>query len=366
MHNLIAGFRLLCLGFTLATVTMVVQAQNTTDQPLSRIGFGACAKQDQPQPIWSAIIETQPELFVLLGDNIYGDTDDMAVLKAKWDLLSAQPGFQQLRKTCPVTGTWDDHDYGANDAGVEYAHKKESQQLFLNFLEVPANDPRRTREGVYSAQVTGPPGQRVQVILLDTRYFRSPLVKAYEKGEPGEGRRGIYSANNDPHATMLGEPQWIWLQEQLRVPAEVRIIATSIQAVSEENGWELWANFPQERDRLFRLIAQTRAGGVVLISGDRHLAEISKLDAAVAGYPIYDVTSSSLNAPSGNKTKAGTRFANEINRHRIGLTYFDTNYGMIRIDWTATDPILRLQVCDELGGVVLQQRVRLSELQPSR
>ncbi len=80
------------------------------------------------------------------------------------------------------------------------------------------------------------------------------------------------------------------------------------------------------------------------------------------GSPIYDLTSSSLNAPSGNTTKSGTRFANEINRYRVGLTYFDTNFGLIQIDWTEADPLLRLQVYDEQGGVVLQQRVRLSEL----
>ncbi len=334
---------------------------------LSRIGFGACAKQDQPQPIWEAVVAAKPELFVMLGDNIYGDTQDMAVLKAKWDLLGSQPGYRKLKATCPVIATWDDHDYGADDAGVEYPKKNESQQLFLDFFGAPASDPRRTREGVYGSEVHGPVGQRVQIILLDTRYFRSPLVKTgYVKGEVGEGRRGIYGPNNDPASTILGDAQWAWLKAQLLVPAEVRIIASSIQVVPEENGWEIWGNFPHERERLFHLIRETKASGVVLLSGDRHLAEISRLNPEVVGYPIYDLTSSSLNAPSGNKTKAGTRFANEINRHRVGLTYFDTNSGMIQIDWSEADPILRFQICDELGGVVLQQRVRLSELRAKK
>ncbi len=348
----------------LMAVLLLSKPGRADDTVLSRIGFGACAKQDQPQPIWEAIVAAKPELFVMIGDNIYGDTQDMAVLKAKWDQLGQQPGYQKLKATCPVIATWDDHDYGADDAGVEYPKKTESQQLFLDFYGVPASDPRRTREGVYASEVHGPVGKRVQIILLDTRYFRSPLVKTgYVKGETGEGRRGKYGPNTDPASTMLGAAQWAWFKEQLLVPAEVRIIASSIQAVPNENGWETWGNFPHERDRLFQLIRETKARGVVLLSGDRHLAEISRLNPEVAGYPIYDVTSSSLNAPSGNTTKAGTRFANEINRYRVGLTYFDTNSGMIQIDWTEADPVLRLQVCDELGGVVLQQRVRLSELQ---
>lgn len=349
--------RLVCL------IACCVSAASAADEPLSRIAFGACAKQDKEQPIWDAIVEAQPQQFVFLGDNIYGDTEDMALLKAKWEMLDAQPGYGKLKVTCPVTGTWDDHDYGKDDAGVEYPRKVESQKLFLDFLRVPADDPRRHREGVYGSQVSGPVGQRVQIILLDTRYFRSPLLKGYEKGEPGEGRRGIYAPNHDPQATLLGEAQWTWLREQLLVPAEIRVVVSSIQVVPDENGWETWGNFPRERERLFQMIRETKASGVVLISGDRHLAEISRLQPGVAGYPIFDVTSSSLNAPSGNMTKAGVRFGNEINSYRVGLTYFDTNFGMIRIDWSQPDPVLRLQVCDEKGGVVLQQRLTLSQLQ---
>lgn len=52
--------------------------------------------------------------------------------------------------------------------------KKESQQLFLDFFEVPKDSPRRLQEGVFHSEIIGKPGQRVQIILLDTRYFRSP------------------------------------------------------------------------------------------------------------------------------------------------------------------------------------------------
>lgn len=82
------------------------------------------------------------------------------------------------------------------------------------------------------------------------------------------------------------------------------------------------------------------------------------------GYPLYDITSSSLNAASGNFTQAGTRFASEINAYRVGLTYFETNFGTVHIDWEPSDPLVRLQVRDEAGGVVLQQRIRMSELRP--
>lgn len=338
------------------------------EKPLARIAFGSCAKQDKPQPIWDAVVETQPELFIFLGDNIYADTQDMEVMRAKYKLLGEQLGFIKLKKTCPVIATWDDHDYGGNDAGAEYPKRKESQQVFLDFFGIPEDDARRKQEGVYSAKVYGPAGKRVQVILLDGRYHRSQLETGFKPGEPGEGVRGKYLPNTDEGATVLGETQWRWLEEQLKIPADLRLIGSGVQVVADEHGSETWGNFPNERNRLFRLIRGTKAKGVVVISGDRHLAEISRLPAehpAGVGYTLFDVTSSSLNAPSGNMNKAGVRFANEINSYRVGLTYFDVNFGSIHIDWDAIDPVIRCQVRDEKGGVMLQQRLKLSQLDSS-
>lgn len=343
-----------CLLLTLGVAWTISPTAKADDEtPLSRIAFGSCAKQNRPQPIWEAVVGTEPDVFLFIGDNIYGDTEDMDVLRAKWDKLGAQPGYQKLKRTCRVLATWDDHDYGANDAGREYPRKRESQQIFLDFFDEPTDSARRRTEGVYDAETFGPPGKRVQIILLDTRYFRSPLVSKEWDTEPGDGYHGIYAPNPDPEATMLGPTQWNWLEKQLRKPAKLRIIASSIQVVSNEHGWEKWGNLPHERARLFGMIRSTGAEGVVFISGDRHRAEISRIDAH-AGYPLYDVTSSSLNQPG--------KFRNEINRHRVGLLYHESNFGTISVDWDADDPVVRLQVRGMDGDVVLQQKLRLSEL----
>jgi len=337
-----------------------VERSESGDALLSRIAFGSCAKQDQPQPIWKAIVDVDPELFLFIGDNIYGDSTDIEVLRAKYGRQGKQPGFRQLAQHCPMLGTWDDHDYGANDAGVEFPIKRESQRLFLDFFGMAPNDPRRERDGVYSQSMFGPKGKRVQVILLDTRFFRSPLKKKKNTRLRAEGYRGDYVANHDETTTVLGEQQWQWLEEQLRKPAEVRIIVSSIQVISNEHGWEKWGNFPHERKRLFETIRRCDANGVVILSGDRHLAEISAIPASHqlgVGYPLYEVTSSSLNSPSNNFTKSGVRFVNEVNEHRVGLTYFDTNFGVVEIDWTGPKPLVKLKVLDEVGGLVLQQSV---------
>ena len=325
---------------------------------LTRIAFGSCARENRPQPIWEAIAAYEPEALVLLGDNIYGDTDDAAVLRAKWAQLAAVPTFKALRARVPLLATWDDHDYGRNDAGAEFPLRAESQTAFLDFLGVSADDPRRARVGVYHAETFGEPGRRVQVILLDTRSHRGPLVR--REGPAPVGEAGPYGANLDPDVTVLGEEQWRWLAEQLRQPAEVRLLATSIQLVSEEHGWEAWARFPHERARLLALLAETRASGVIALSGDRHSAEISVLrpvnDGRRPSYPLFDVTASSLNQPR--------RWTFEHNRHRLGDLWFDENFGTLDVDWGADDPTVTLALRDVQGRVVVSETVALSALTP--
>ncbi len=328
-------------------------------KPLTRIAFGSCARENKPQPIWHTIADAKPDLFLFIGDNIYGDTEDMAVLKAKWDKLAAMPGYQRLRKQCPILATWDDHDYGKNDAGTEYKMKAQSQQVFLDHFGEPADSPRRKREGVYDAKVFGPQGKRVQVVLLDTRYHRSPIKRRAGGRPPG---RGPYLPDDNPKLTMLGDAQWKWLEAQLKQPAELRIIASSIQFVSEKHGWEMWANHPHERQRMLQLIAKTRAEGVVFISGDRHKAEISKLmpDVKLSGvtYPIYDITSSSLNQPSGGAL-------DEPNPHRVvSKTMFgQINFGTIEIDWSKDDPAVTFAIRDAEGKGRIVESIVLSAIQ---
>ncbi|HYT92665.1 MAG TPA: alkaline phosphatase D family protein [Gemmataceae bacterium] len=342
------------LSLALLVLIGLLPCAAVADDPAPRrIAFGSCAHQDKPQPIWDVVIAAKPDLFLFLGDTVYGDTTDMDVLRKKYAKLAAIPGWQRLRAACPVHATWDDHDYGANDAGAEYPKKDESQQIFLDFFGVAKDAPRRTQKGVYHAQLFGPPERRLQVILLDTRYFRSPLKKR-GKFIPGEGP---YIPSPDKTATMLGDAQWRWLEAQFRVPAKVRLLVSSIEVVAEDHGWEKWMNLPHERERLYQLIRDTKAGGVVVLSGDRHLGELSVMDAGI-GYPLFDLTSSGLNW--GEKKWRPL----EVNRHRLATMNDGDNFGLVTIDWDRPDPLLSLQIRDVQGDVTIQQKVPLSLLQP--
>jgi alkaline phosphatase D len=315
---------------------------------VSRIAFGSCIRPEYPQDVWKTVLRDEPDAFVLLGDNVYGDTEDMETLRGKYARLDATPGFAKLRRAVPLLATWDDHDYGVNDGGAEYPRKAESREVFLDFVREPKDSPRRAREGVYDARIWGPPGRRVQFILLDTRTFRGPL-RRLESGGYGPDTSG---------RTVLGEAQWRWLEEQLRAPAELRLIASSIQVISEEHPYEKWSNFPRERQRLFDLLRVTGAGGVVFLSGDRHMAELSRLDEAGTGYPLYDLTASPLAAV----VKAN--FSQESNRHRVGVMNWGQNYGWIEVDWKEKDPRVKLEIRDLEGDAAFSRKLRLSDLRP--
>ncbi|HYV35364.1 MAG TPA: alkaline phosphatase D family protein [Gemmataceae bacterium] len=345
---------LICLMVSLAGLAVVQAAEAQTPTPLKRIGFGSCVNQDKPQPIWETIVAARPDLFLMCGDNVYANVTkkaDLGKFKQCYDKLAAQPGYQKLLKTCPLMAVWDDHDYGYNDAGGDYVLKKESQQIFLDFFGVPKDSPRRRQEGVYYAQTFGPADKSVQVIMLDTRYFRSKLkpIDAMTSSK--------YLPDNDPKATFLGEVQWKWFEEQLRQPARLRLVVSTIQLVAEDHPYEKWMNFPAERARFFKVLKDTKAQGVVVLSGDRHLAELSSMDAGL-GYPLFDLTSSGL---TEGYTKGWRK--PEVNKNRVATMTHGNNFGMVLVDWERKDPQVSLQIRDEAGDIAIQEKISLSWLQ---
>lgn len=348
-----ACLSLLSFVFSIVVGCGAVQAVEPAEPMV--IAFGACAHENRAQPIWDAVIAAEPDLFIFTGDNIYADTSDMDVMKAKYAKLAAQPGYKKLLETCPVLATWDDHDYGVNDGGKNYPKKEESAEIFLNFFGVPQDDPRRSREGIYGSQFFGEKDRRVQVILLDTRYFRDDLDK-YKKGEERpKNIVGWYKPTQDTSRTLLGEDQWKWLEKQLKEPADVRVIVSSIQVVSWEKGMECWGNMPHQRDRLFKLIETTMASGAFFISGDVHFTELSK--SGEGPYPLYDITSSGLNQSPGRT------WYTSVNKYRQDeKVYPGRNFGLIRIDWAGDKTKITLQGRKESGEVAHETVVPLSRL----
>ncbi|MGZ3724038.1 MAG: alkaline phosphatase D family protein, partial [Bdellovibrionales bacterium] len=277
--------------------------------------------------------------FAFIGDNIYADTEDMSVMRSKYQMLGRIAGFRRFRAKIPMIFTWDDHDFGINDGGREYPFKAESKKIMFQFFGEDLASPRARRDGVYTSYVFGKAPRRTQIILLDLRWFRSALI-ATENG---------YIPNPDPDATMLGAEQWKWLEEQLRIPADFRILASSTQFVSSEHGWEKWANFPHEKARLLRLIDELNIKNLAIISGDMHYGELS-METTPGGFNLYDLSSSGLNF-----TEPALGIPNS---KRLGIFDADSNFGMVSVDFANPESILvTLEVRDSLGETVIQRKL---------
>jgi alkaline phosphatase D len=318
---------------------------------IQKIAFGSCINQNKEQPIWQAILANHPDLFIFGGDTVYADSQpwQLANLEKAYATQAAQAGFAQLRENIPHLAIWDDNDMGLNDGGADFPHKLASKNAFLDFWRLPANDPRRAREGLYHAMTFGNEGQRVQVILLDTRSFRSKLRQTDQRDAPGKER---YVPDSDPSKTMLGEAQWHWLAQQLLIPADLRLMVSGVQVVVEGHGWEGWHNLPLEQDKLRQLIKRTGAKGVVLLSGDRHIGAIYKSRSANL-YPLYEMTSSGL-------THAWSS-ANEVGPNRLGGLVTQNHFALIELDWTQRR--MHFGFKNTQDQWLKQESIALSELQ---
>ncbi|WP_156312620.1 alkaline phosphatase D family protein [Marinagarivorans algicola] len=290
---------------------------------IQRVAVGSCFKtQGTMSQAMSRIIASKPDLFMWLGDNIYADTTNMNVMQDKYDNKKKNRDYQKfLTAKIPVLATWDDHDFGANNAGNNYSKRKESQQQFLRHFDIPTSDIRYSQqEGIYSAVMQGPSGKQVHSIMLDARYFRSPTFRNY----------GTCQGDN---STVLGDAQWAWLEQELEKPSQIKIIASGIQVLpplhrkrnlnsycaygngqrfnaainslneSNDSGtrYESWAEIPQQREKLLRLaqkaINSGKAKHIIFVSGDQHWGELleKSIPASTTYGPqatVYEITAS--------------------------------------------------------------------------
>ena len=284
-----------------------------------KIGFGSCLKQNKDMPIFEAIKSDSFDLFLMLGDNVYGDsqTEDLKELKSAYK--KQKENFNNMGLNLPFEAIWDDHDYGLNDGGKNYPFKEQAKELFLDFWDIPLDDVRRSRKGLYYDLLKSADEKDVHIIFLDTRTFRDKLMPTDDRGAPGKER---YIPNLDRSLTMLGEDQWNWLRKKLAEPSDYKIIVTSIQFLAIGHGWESWNNLPHERERLMNMIDNSGLDNIVVLSGDRHRGGLYQLKTN-NGKTITEITSSSLNSAFPNAEEAGPL--------RIGGTFVDENYGALYI-----------------------------------
>jgi alkaline phosphatase D len=333
------GFEMKHINIFTSSVVCVISLLGTSNlgaaehgsRVIEKIAFGSCNSQHKPQPLWTLIKRDTPDLWIWTGDNVYADTESFGEFRKAYDLQLSNQDYRAFVEEVPfLIGTWDDHDYGVNDGGSEFAAKRIAKQELYRFLGVEASHPSWDREGVYQSYEFGPTGQIVKIILLDTRWFRDPILK--------DASPDAQYLPNDS-GTLLGIKQWEWLTNELKEnAADLTIIVSSIQLLAAEHRFEKWANFPNERSKLLKLINDYASEKTIVISGDRHAGEISAVDLPSWEKPLLDITSSGL-------TNVWSRNFDESNSLAITEKIIKPNYGFIEIDWNdASDPDVRISI----------------------
>ncbi len=307
---------------------------------ITSIAFGSCNDVFADQPLWPAIARLRPDVFLWTGDIVYADIANFPPLpgqvryrfglprvatvldlRGHYALQKKIPGYAALQGQARILGIYDDHDYGQNNAGRDFPLREAAQAALLDFLDEPADSPRRTQSGAYAAYDYKTPGGPLRIVLLDTRYHRD---------DPG------------PQSDVLGPQQWRWLERQLTdSPARWFWLVSSIQILPDEHAYEAWARFPAARERLIRMLETTRPRGLVLVSGDRHLAEISRMRTR-GGLDLVEITASGM-------THSVPPDWSESNRFREGPLYGGLNFGLAR--FSADGPLL-LEIRNQNGRVV--------------
>lgn len=298
------------------------------------IAFGSCNHTHLPQPMWSHIQRHEPDLFLWLGDVVYADTFDPMEMQRQFQTQYTHPEYQKVRKNMPVLGVWDDHDYGGNNLGRDNPIKAQGQQMFLDFLDEPADSLRRRQAGIYTTYTYGSGDRQVKIFLLDTRYHRE---------RSGKGR-----------ATLLGRDQWRWLETELQnTTARVNLIASGSSVLSTQiPGGEEWEDFRWAKKRLFNLLNKHRVKGVLFLTGDRHFA--AHLTERISGRTYHEFMCSGL---THYLTRRNVTFLMKIIFGKSNC-YFGTNFGLLNFDWN-TLVVASFEVYDKDNKKRLRRELRL-------
>ena len=289
-------------------------------QEILTLGFGSCLHQDRSMAILKTIEKKELDLFMFIGDNVYGDQKDGELDKLIRTYKQQYNNLENFLKNVSTEFIWDDHDFGLNDGGSDYRYKDKAKELFLETWKIPSQDPRRLRDGLYFDKMIEKNGLKVHLIFLDNRTFKSEWKLTDEFNKEGKER---YVKDFDPNKTLLGKKQWQWLKDKLNEDSNIKIILSSLQILSLGHGWESWDKLPLERERLFNLIDESNVSNLFILSGDRHRGGFYRFKTN-DNNEIYEFTSSSLNLPIPFNTE-------ERGPLRIGSTYRKANFGVVRI-----------------------------------
>ena len=325
--------------------------QFRTDPPDFKIALGSCSfinetKDDRPKPyggkyqIFNSIVAKNPDLMLWIGDNMYLRTPDFMTnrgIRHRYRHTRALPELQPLLGSVHHYATWDDHDFGPNDADRSYVNKQLTEKTFNDYW------------GNLNTNAAGNGGvtqhfawNDVEFFMLDDRYHRA--------------------SNRDPNAdkAYLGKQQLDWLIDALTTSrATFKIVINGGQVVSDVAKFENYITYPTERAELFKRLHEAKIEGVLFLSGDRHHTEISRLERKDA-YPLIDITCSPLTAGTHKPRDEGNTLQVK------DKTFYNRNFGIIDVSGKRRERVLLLTIYDSDGNKAFDYTINAQDLRYPR
>ncbi|MFK7928526.1 MAG: alkaline phosphatase [Myxococcota bacterium] len=290
-----------------------------------RIAMGSCTKADE-QPIFAKIDDLDPDVFLFLGDNHYGNTPVQAAHRFQYRWSRSRPERAALLDHTVTLATWDDHDYVGNNTD---GNDPGAAQALAGFREYWAN-PTYGADAAPGAYMHHRWGD-VEIWMVDARTWR---------GVDG----------------MLGAAQSDWLLASLRDSDAVFKLVGSGSQWTEYGSNDSWKSFQNERNALFNSLADSEVEGLVLLSGDIHRSEflwVKRGTEELRGYDLPEITSSSI-----------ATWQSPCKADRPTLECFDAteSFVMLDVDTAVDDPTLTATIYGLQGNVVADWEIKASQL----
>ncbi len=299
------------------------------------------------EDIWVSMAASGADFMLWLGDTLYLREADFSSASGIWyrhRTDRATPALQPFLAAMPHYATWDDHEYGPNNANSDWPLNHVARAAFEAYWP---NQTFGTEADPTAINHRFQWGDAV-FLLMDNRTHRTdstlPDTPEYRK-------------------TQYGTAQLAWLKQQLasrneggaRRHQKITFIVTGSQFLAERfyPGSEDHHRFQAEREEILAFIRDNRIGGVVFLSGDVHYTEVLRREGALP-YPLHEFTSSALTA--GAHTAKLPEDAGRV------LAVQQNNYCRIALSGPPETRVLTFTSHDETGAELARHAVNLADL----
>lgn len=276
--------------------------------------------------IFNSMANDSANFMLWLGDNVYYIFEQNSPKKQQKrnTQVRLNKKLSNFFHTKEHYAIWDDHDFGSNNSGAEFKNKVSSLNVFQQFWPNPKN-------GDFNYYTFKK--EDVQFFMLDGRY-------------------------NKTEEEALGKQQFEWLKNELqKSDATFKIIAIGFQALNKSQSHESFYQKRSEFDALMNFIKEHEIDGIFFLTGDRHFAELVKVD-SILPYSLYDFTTSTLSMYTLKKSAT-----EELINPSVPNTYYPkNNYGKLSIFGTPENRQCLIELKNRQGEAVWQYSIKANEL----